>query len=273
MPSVLRGQLRFLPGEQVTYRPSALRAVSLAGACAWRRVYAADEYPRLVFKLSPSSDDSSYTAEEIRTFRAIPDYVAPFVQEFHCVVSLGEPSSGDQPKPKRPGAQHTSFHILVCEKLIPLSGVDLTNLCRDETVYRMALGLAAGCRAGFRPRDAGWTIWGLGLRNQRLVSLVLDANSWLRLDEDHNEYGKWPGKKFLASFWAIINEIDIEAARDLEQLVYPQRDAEAIFHYLPRRLAGLNEYQPWNPYRTVPAVPTVVWWRVILLLCGVVFVH
>ena len=104
-----------------------------------------------------------------------------FVQEFWCPVSLTEPRQENEPL--HGTANQFMFHVLLCEKLIPLNGVDLTHLHRDETVYRMSLALAAGCRAGFRPRDAGWTNWGLGLRNQRLVPLVLDANSWLRLDE------------------------------------------------------------------------------------------
>jgi hypothetical protein len=51
---------------------------------AWRKVYCSLEYLRLVFKLMPSTEDMSYTTEEIRAFRQLPDYTAQFVQEFHC---------------------------------------------------------------------------------------------------------------------------------------------------------------------------------------------
>ena len=68
-----------------------------ASAGAWRRVYSADQYPILVLKLSLSSDDPAYTVEEVRTFRAIPDFVAQFVQEFRCAVSLAEPRQEHEP--------------------------------------------------------------------------------------------------------------------------------------------------------------------------------
>ena len=255
LPSQLRGQFRFQQDDgTLTYRSIYLQACGPAGA--WRRVYTSEAYPRLVFKLSPRSDDMSYTIEEIRTFRAMPDYVSRFVQEFSCPISLFEPRAPGEPL--RGTADQFMFHVLVCERLIPLSGVDLDNLHRDETVYRMCLALAAGCRAGFRPRDAGWTNWGLGIRSQRLVPLILDANSWTRLEEDHNEYGRWPGKKYLHSFWSIIKEIDVDAATHVERHVYPSRDSDELFQYLLRRLSGLNEYQQWNPFRPVRPTPDVV---------------
>ena len=198
----------------------------------------------------------SYTIEEIRTFRAMPDYVSRFVQEFDCPLSLFEPRApGDA---LRGTADQFMFHVLVCERLIPLSGVDLANLHCDETVYRMCLALAAGCRAGFRPRDAGWSNWGLGIRNQRLVPLVLDANSWVRLEETNQEFGYWPGKKYLHSFWSVIQTLSTDAATDVERNIYPSRNSQEIFDFCLRRLAGLNEYQQWNPFRPVRPTPDVV---------------
>ena len=106
------------------------------------------------------------------------------MQEFRCPVSLFEPRA--EGEPLRGQADQFMFHILVCERLIPLNGVELDNLHRDETVYIGCLWpVRPGCRAGFRLRDAGWTNWGLGIRHQRLVPL--DANSWLRLEEDRQQ--------------------------------------------------------------------------------------
>ena len=77
---------------------------------------------------------------------------------------------------------------------------------------------------------------------------------WRRID--NNEYGRWPGKKFLGSFWQVLKELDINAARDVESHVFPDRNADEIFQFLLRRL--VNEYQQWNPYRPVRAAPEVV---------------
>ena len=74
---------------------------------------------------------------------------------------------------------------------------------------------------------------------------------WRRID--NNEYGRWPGKNFLGSFWQVLKELDINAARDVESHVFPDRNADEIFQFLLRRL--VNEYQQWNPYRPVRAAP------------------
>ena len=64
---MLNGQFRFPENvAESRYKPLTLRACGPAGA--WKRVYTADQYPRLVFKLCPASEDVSYTVEEIRTF-------------------------------------------------------------------------------------------------------------------------------------------------------------------------------------------------------------
>ena len=72
----------FYRDDGPVYRPLTLVAGDSATG-AWRKVFCANEYPRLVFKLMPSTEDMSYTTEEIRAFRQIPDYTAQFVQEFH----------------------------------------------------------------------------------------------------------------------------------------------------------------------------------------------
>ena len=77
LPDVLRGQFKFLRDEGPTYRPLTLiSGPSYIGA--WRKVFASTEYPRLAFKLSPATEDLSYTTEEIRAFRQIPDFTAQF---------------------------------------------------------------------------------------------------------------------------------------------------------------------------------------------------
>ena len=82
LPDILQGQLKFYRDDGPVYRPLTLVAGGSATG-AWRKVFCANEYPRLVFKLMPSTEDMSYTTEEIRAFRQIPDYTAQFVQEFH----------------------------------------------------------------------------------------------------------------------------------------------------------------------------------------------
>ena len=88
LPDVLRGQFKFLRDEGPIYRTLALTA-GTSSTGAWRKVFASIEYPRLVFKLSPATEDLSYTTEETRAFRQIPDYTAQFIQEFHSWSPIG----------------------------------------------------------------------------------------------------------------------------------------------------------------------------------------
>ena len=129
LPDVLRGQFKFLRDEGPTYRTLTL----IAGASstgAWRKVFASIEYPRLVFKLSPATEDLSYTTEEIRAFRQIPDYTAQFIQEFHSWISLLEPNRPEN-EPHRP-IQQVHFHFLICERLIPYGQADFSGLDPEE---------------------------------------------------------------------------------------------------------------------------------------------
>lgn len=64
---ILRGQFKFYRDDGPVYRPLTLVAGASATG-AWRKVFCANEYPRLVFKLMPSTEDMSYTTEEIRAF-------------------------------------------------------------------------------------------------------------------------------------------------------------------------------------------------------------
>ena len=82
LDQLLQGQFRFNRETGYVYRPLLVSGADTTGA--WRKVYCFEEYPRLFFKLMPSTEDMSYTTEEIRAFRQLPDYTAQFVQEFHC---------------------------------------------------------------------------------------------------------------------------------------------------------------------------------------------
>ena len=64
----------------------------------------------------------------------------------------------------------------------------------------MALAVAGPVRMGFRIRECGRNNWGFGLRNGRVVPLVLDRNSWVQLDSTDEAYGRWPSKKLLELF-------------------------------------------------------------------------
>jgi hypothetical protein len=92
------------------------------------------------------------------------------------------------------------------------------------------------------------------MRNGRLLPLLLDGNSWVRLEPDDPLFGKWPPKMLIGSFWPLLAEIHPHAASEIEHQVYwpvdgTQFDAEGICAFLLRRLAGLDEPQQWNPLR------------------------
>ena len=89
-PDQSQGQFRFNREDGYIYRPLTLVSGGDTTG-AWRKVYCSVEYPRLVFKLMPSTEDMSL----LRLRRSVPlgkpDYTAQVVQEFHCWVSLCEP--------------------------------------------------------------------------------------------------------------------------------------------------------------------------------------
>ena len=135
LPDQLQGQFKFYRDEGPVFRPLTL-VTGGDSTGARRKVYCAREYPRLVFKLMPSTEDMSYTVEE-------------FVQEFHTWLSLCEP---DRPEgaPHRPVSQ-IHFHILVCERLVPFHHADLQGLDLEEVAYRFALAVAVASQRGFPP--------------------------------------------------------------------------------------------------------------------------
>ena len=152
LPDILRGQFKFLRDEGPIYRTLTLTA-GTSSTGAWRKVFASIEYPRLVFKLSPATEDLSYTTEEIRAFRQIPDYTAQFIQEFHSWISLLEPNRPEN-EPHRP-IQQVHFHFLICERLIPYGQADLSGLDPEEVTYRLALAVTMVSKRGFRLKDCG----------------------------------------------------------------------------------------------------------------------
>eukprot|EP00435_Cladocopium_sp_Y103_P057339 s503_g19.t1 len=135
LPDLLTGQFRFSRSEGTIYRPLCLTAGDDSTEL-WRK-FTAVQYPKFVFKLQPSSEDRSYVTEEIRAFREAPDHTAQFLHEFTCVVNLGPTDV--------PRTPH-SFHVMVCERLIPLRIVNPANLDPEELAYRMALAVAGAVR-------------------------------------------------------------------------------------------------------------------------------
>ena len=251
LPNVRRGQFKFLRDEGPVYRTLTLIA-GTSSTGAWRKVFASIEYPRLVFKLSPATEDLSYTTEEIRAFRQIPDYTAPFIQEFHSWISLLEPNRPAN-EPHRP-IQQVHFHFLICERLIPYGQADFSGLDPEEVTYRLALAVTMVSKRGFRLKDCGRGNWGFGLRNGRIVPLLLDGNSWTRLDPSDELFGKWPPKKLIGSFWPLLQDLHEQASAEIYQEVYyPQNatqfDTNHISEFLLRRLSGLDSPQTWNPFR------------------------
>ena len=200
----------------------------------------------------PATEDLAYTTVEIRAFRQIPDYTAQFIQEFHNFITLLEPIKPEN-EPHRTIKQ-IRFHFLLCERLVPYAQADFTGLDPEEIAYRLALAIAAASKRRFRLRDCGRGNWGFGLRNGRIVPLLLDGNSWQRLDPDDDLFGKWPPKKLIGSFWTLLSEVHEQAAAEIYQEVYyptnaTQFDSDHICDFLLRRLSGLDTPQTWNPFR------------------------
>jgi hypothetical protein len=109
-------------------------------------------------------------------------------------------------------------------------------------------------KRGFRLKDCGRGNCGFGLRNGRIVPLLLDGNSWTRLDPSDELFGKWPPKKLIGSFWPLLTELHEQASAEIYQEVYyPQHatqfDTNHISEFLLRRLSGLDSPQTWNPFR------------------------
>ena len=128
LPDILRGQFRFQHQEEPVYRSLTLRA-GPSSTGAWRKVFTSPEYPRLVFKLSPATEDLTYTTEEIRAFRQIPGYTAQLIQEFHTYLTLSEDNGANG----RIGTvTEVYFHVLICERLIPYAQTDFTGMDPGE---------------------------------------------------------------------------------------------------------------------------------------------
>ena len=244
LPDILRGQFRFQRQDGPVYRSLTLQA-GPSSTGAWRKVFTSPEYPRLVFKLSPATEDLTYTTEEIRAFRQIPDYTAQFIQEFHTYLTLTE-AKGDDEQPR--SINEISFHVLICERLIPYSQADFSGLDPEEIAYRLALAIAIASKRGFRLKDCGRGNWGFGLRNGRIVPLLFDGNSWTRLDPSDDLFGKWPPKKLIGSFWSLLSEVHEHASAEIYQEVYypsnaTQFDSDHICDFFTAASRGVR-YPP-----------------------------
>ena len=67
--------------------------------------------------------------------------------------------------------------MLICERLIPYSQADFSGLDPEEIAYRLALAIAIASKRGFRLKDCGRGNWGFGLRNGRIVPLLLSSTA------------------------------------------------------------------------------------------------
>ena len=136
------------------------------------------------------------------------------------------------------------FHFVLCERLVPFSDADLSGLDSEEIAYRLALAIAAASKRGFRLRDCGRGNWGFGLRNGRVVPLLLDGNSWTKLDPSDELYGRWPPKKLIGSFWPLLTEIHEQASTDISQQVYHPEEAKNSTQ-ITSRTSSYGDYPDW----------------------------
>ena len=104
--------------------------------------------------------------------------------------------------------------------------------------------------------DAGSSNWGLALRTGRMSPVFLDANSWTRLNVGDAMYGRWPGKRDVASFWSLLRSIDEHVRNRMEELVYRNHflNSSAILDEINRLLAGCDGPERWNPFRDMESL-------------------
>ena len=57
--------------------------------------------------------------------------------------------------------------------------------------------------------------------------VFLDANSWQRLSEDDELFGRWPAKRDVSSFWAFLKSISEPIHNRMNELVYGQNWLDA----------------------------------------------
>ena len=81
--------------------------------------------------------------------------------------------------------------------------------------------------------------------------VILDANSWTRLVEGEELFGRWPAKRDVRSLWAFWKSISAPLHDRMNDLVYGHRwlDATPILDEVNRLLAGCDSPERWNSYR------------------------
>ena len=189
LPMTLKGQWKFVRDTNAL-RQDVWTSMSSG---VWRRVYASSLYSRIAFKISQSSTDQSYNIEELRAFRALPDVCTRFIQEFTVHLHLG--SAYPDETTGRATWNRYKCHVVAVEKVTSLDGFDTDKLDTEELILKMVKAVAQASQSGFRVRDIGYKNWGLALRSGRMAPVVLDANSWTRLVEGEENYGRWPSKR------------------------------------------------------------------------------
>ena len=157
LPLTLQGAIKFRrrPGGPMV-RPITLTSPAPSRG-QWRRVYFSDSYPKLAFKLRVRDD---YYDQEVRVFRDIPFYTTQYVQSFNTWIDLGDWDGA------RWQYQRCQLMMLVCEKITPMSEVELSELDGGKLVFADAGGIGK-CRI----------IW-VATNRLRLIELGAGIASW-----------------------------------------------------------------------------------------------
>ena len=245
LPMTLKGQWKFVRDTNAL-RQDVWTSMSSG---VWRRVYASSLYSRIAFKISQSSTDQSYNIEELRAFRALPDVCTRFIQEFTVHLHLG--SAYPDETTGRTTWNRYKCHVVAVEKVTSLDGFDTDKLDTEELILKMVKAVAQASQSGFRVRDIGYKNWGLALRSGRMAPVVLDANSWTRLVEGEENYGRWPSKRDVHSLWGFWKTLNEPLHDRMNDLVYGRNwlDSNGILEEVNRLLAGCDGPERWNPYR------------------------
>ena len=152
LPLTLQGQIKFKRNSGSVVRQLTLVSPSSSKG-QWRRVYFSDAHPKIAFKLGVRDD---YYDQEIRVFRDIPFYTTQFVQVFDVWTDLGDWDGN------RWIYQRHRLMVLACEKITPLSELDLSTSNCGKMVLLMLEALASAALSGWRPIHCGLSNWGLG---------------------------------------------------------------------------------------------------------------
>ena len=235
LPHIFNGQWRLVRAEGDKLINDKMTCVSRG---VWRAVYSSEQYTRYAFKMSPFDQGTEYTTEEIRVFRSCSDETVIFIQEFTCWASVGEHTKDANNKRS---FTRLKLHVTIVERVTPLKDYSEEDYDAEEFVLSMARSISFCALQGYFIKDIGIGNWGVGVRNGRRKPLVLDANSWSRMSPEDTNFGKFPGKRHIASWWSMAKDLDLNTANLVERLVYSDtnRSAQDVFNELSRYLAGV----------------------------------